>query len=203
MVNDLRIQCPLRKQKRPGLESEIEPRPQFLAPEYKGSEKLAGKVALITGGDSGIGRSVAVLYAREGADVAIVYLPEEEDDANETAAFIRAEGQKALLIPGDVTDPAFCEEAVEKTVKEFGKLNVLVNNAAYQHHQEELTDITDEQLDRTFRTNIFGYFYMARSALKHLRKGDAIVNCSSITGLEGRGRTNRLFCYEGRDQRIY
>ena len=178
---------PAQKQERPGIESEIKPRPQFLAPEYKGSEKLAGKVALITGGDSGIGRSVAVLYAREGADVAIVYLPEEEDDANETAAFIRAEGQKALLIPGDVTDPAFCEEAVEKTVKEFGKLNVLVNNAAYQHHQEELTDITDEQLDRTFRTNIFGYFYMARSALKYLGKGDAIVNCSSITGLEGSG----------------
>jgi len=178
---------PAQKQERPGIESEIKPRPRFLAPEYKGSEKLAGKVALITGGDSGIGRSVAVLYAREGADVAIVYLPEEEDDANETAAFIRAEGQKALLIPGDVTDPAFCEEAVEKTVKEFGKLNVLVNNAAYQHHQEELTDITDEQLDRTFRTNIFGYFYMARSALKYLGKGDAIVNCSSITGLEGSG----------------
>ena len=178
---------PAQKQERPGIESEIKPRPQFLAPEYKGSEKLAGKVALITGGDSGIGRSVAVLYAREGADVAIVYLPEEEDDANETAAFIRAEAQKALLIPGDVTDPAFCEEAVEKTVKEFGKLNVLVNNAAYQHHQEELTDITDEQLDRTFRTNIFGYFYMARSALKYLGKGDAIVNCSSITGLEGSG----------------
>ena len=178
---------PAQKQERPGIESEIKPRPQFLAPEYKGSEKLAGKVALITGGDSGIGRSVAVLYAREGADVAIVYLPEEEDDANETAAFVRAEGQKILLIPGDVTDPAFCEEAVEKTVKEFGKLNVLVNNAAYQHHQEELTDITDEQLDRTFRTNIFGYFYMARSALKYLGKGDAIVNCSSITGLEGSG----------------
>ena len=178
---------PAQKQERPGIESEIKPRPQFLAQEYKGSEKLAGKVALITGGDSGIGRSVAVLYAREGADVAIVYLPEEEDDANETAAFVRAEGQKILLIPGDVTDPAFCEEAVEKTVKEFGKLNVLVNNAAYQHHQEELTDITDEQLDRTFRTNIFGYFYMARSALKYLGKGDAIVNCSSITGLEGSG----------------
>ena len=178
---------PAQEQERPGIESEIEPRPQFLSPDYRGSEKLSGKVALITGGDSGIGRSVAVLYAREGADVAIVYLPEEESDANETASFVRAEGQKVLLIPGDVTDPEFCKRAVEETVNEFGKLNVLVNNAAYQHHQAELTDITDEQLDRTFRTNIFGYFYMARSALKHLGEGDAIVNCGSITGLEGAG----------------
>ena len=178
---------PAQEKERPGIESKIEPRPQFLAPDYKGAEKLAGKVALITGGDSGIGRSVAVLYAREGADVAIVHLPEEESDGKETAAFVRAEGQKCLLIPGDVTDAKFCELAVEGTVKEFGKLNVLVNNAAYQHHQAELTDITDEQLDLTFRTNIFGYFYMARAALRHLNGGDAIVNCGSITGLEGSG----------------
>src|SRR5688572_6999827 len=178
---------PAQEQESPGIESEIEPRPQFLAPDYKGSKKLDGKVALITGGDSGIGRSVAVLYAREGANVAIVYLPEEESDAKETAAFVRREGQKALLIPGDVTDPKFCKRAVEETVEEFGKLNILVNNAAYQKHQAELTDITDQQLDLTFRTNIFGYFYMARAALKHFDKGDAIVNCSSITGLEGSG----------------
>jgi NAD(P)-dependent dehydrogenase (short-subunit alcohol dehydrogenase family) len=178
---------PAQEQESPGIESEMEPRPQFLAPDYKGSKKLDGKVALITGGDSGIGRSVAVLYAREGADIAIVYLLEEESDAKETAAFIRAEGKKVLLIPGDVTDPKFCERAVEKTIKEFRKLNVLVNNAAYQKHHTEFTDISDQQLDLTFRTNIFGYFYMARSAVKHMTEGDAIVNCGSITGLEGSG----------------
>ena len=163
----------------------MEHKPQFLAPDYRGSEKLAGKAALITGADSGIGRSVAVLYAREGADVAIVYLPEEQSDAEVTAKYVEGEGRKCLLIPGDVKSSEFCTTAVEQTVKEFGKLDVLVNNAAYQHHRESLEEITDEQLDRTFRTNIFGYFYMARAALKHLPEGGAIVNCGSITGLEG------------------
>lgn len=176
---------PGQEQSRPGIESEIDPRPQFLAPDYKGSEKLKGKVALITGGDSGIGRSVAVLYAREGADVAIVFLPEEQSDAEETAEFVRKEGGRCLLIPGDVKDSKFCTKAVDRTAAEFGKLDILVNNAAYQHHQESIEDITDEQFDETFRTNIFGYFYMARAAVKFLRDGGAIVNCGSITGLEG------------------
>lgn len=178
---------PAQKQSRPGIESRITPAPQFLAPNYKGSGKLADKVALITGGDSGIGRSVAVLYAREGADVAIVYLPEESSDAVDTQKFIEREGGRCLLVKGDVKDSAFCEKAVKKTVKTLGKLDILVNNAAYQHHQKSIEDITDAQLDKTFRTNIFGYFYMARAALKHIKKGGCIVNCGSITGLEGSG----------------
>ncbi len=178
---------PEQKQPRPGIESEVEPRPQFLAPEYKGSGKLDGKVALITGGDSGIGRSVAVLFAREGADVGIVYLPEEESDAAETARYVEAERRTCRLIPGDVKSSEFCEKAVEETVSELGGLDVLVNNAAFQQHQKSIEDITDEQLDKTFRTNIFGYFYMARAAVKHLPEGGAIVNCGSITGLEGSG----------------
>jgi NAD(P)-dependent dehydrogenase (short-subunit alcohol dehydrogenase family) len=176
---------PKQKQDRPGLEKKMKPRPQFAAPKYKGSNKLKGKAAIITGGDSGIGRAVAVLFAREGADVAIVFLPSEKADAAETAAFVEKEGRKCLQIPGDVKDPRFCKRAVDKTAKEFGKLDILVNNAAYQQHQSSLGDITDEQLDETFRTNIFGYFYMARAALKHLGKGGVIVNCGSITGLEG------------------
>ncbi|HEX8636827.1 MAG TPA: SDR family oxidoreductase [Pyrinomonadaceae bacterium] len=176
---------PAQHQPKPGIEAEMTPRPEFLAPKYKGSGKLQNKSALITGGDSGIGRSVAVLYAREGANVAIVYLPEEDKDARETAEHIEREGGKSLLIPGDVKDSKFCEEAIEKTVKEFGGLDVLVNNAAFQQHQNSIEDITDEQFEKTFHTNIFGYFYMARAALKHLKEGSAIVNTGSITGLEG------------------
>ena len=176
---------PAQEQPKPGIEAEMDPRPEFIAPKYKGSGKLEGMAAIVTGGDSGIGRSVAVLYAREGADVAIVYTPEEEVDAKETARHIEKEGRKCLLIPGDVKDSAFCREAVKRSVDEFGRLDVLVNNAAFQQHQESLTDITDEQLETTFKTNIFGYFYMARAALEHLKKGAAIVNCGSITGLEG------------------
>lgn len=176
---------PEQKQPRPGIEAEMEPRPQYLAPDYKGAEKLQDKVALITGGDSGIGRSVAILYAREGANVAIVHLPAEKKDAKETAAHVEKEGRKCLLIKGDLKDASFCRKAVEKTVKEFGKLDILVNNAAFQHHQDSIEDITDKQFDETFRTNIYGYFYMAKAALKHIPKGGAIVNCGSITGLEG------------------
>ena len=141
-------------------------------------------MALITGGDSGIGRAVAVLFAREGADVAILYLSEDED-AEETRQAVEAEGKRAILIPGDVTDSAFCREAVERTVEELGKLDILVNNAAFQEHLPSLEELTDEQLDRTFRTNIFGYFYMARAALPHLEEGSVILNTGSITGIEG------------------
>ena len=179
---------PEQHQPRPGIEAEIEPRPQYAAPDYKGSEKLAGKAAIITGGDSGIGRGVAVLYAREGADVAIIYLPEEQTDAEETKQAVEAEGQRCLLIPGDVKDSKFCQQAVEQTAKEFGRLDILVNNAAFQQHQDSIQELTDEQFEKTFRTNIFGYFYMAKAALKHIPKGGAIVNTGSITGLEGTGQ---------------
>lgn len=169
----------------PGLESELDPAPRYLAKEYKGAEKLAGKVALITGGDSGIGRSVAVLYAREGADVALVFLPEEQSDAEETAKAIEHEGQRALLLPGDVTDPEFCSEAVARCVKELGKLDILVNNAAYQKHRKELEQVSLEQWDKTFRTNVYGYFHMVRAAVPEMERGGAIVQTGSITGLDG------------------
>lgn len=176
---------PPQHQSKPGLESRIRPRPLFRAPEYRGSGKLTGCAALITGGDSGIGRAVAVLFAREGADVSIVYLPVEESDAQTTKKAVEAEGRRMLLIPGDVQDSGFCEEAVERTVNAFGGLDIVVNNAAYQQHQESIEDITDEQLDRTFRTNIYGYFFMTRAALPHLKPGSTIINTGSITGLEG------------------
>lgn len=176
---------PPQHQPRPGLESRMSPRPRFRAPDYQGAHKLEDKIAIVTGGDSGIGRSVAVLFAREGADIAIIYLKEEEEDARETQESVRSEGRRCLLIPGDVSESKFCEQAVQKTVDEFGMLDILVNNAAYQQHQEKAEEITDEQFEKTFRTNIFGYFYMARAALKHLKEGAAIINTGSITGLEG------------------
>jgi NAD(P)-dependent dehydrogenase (short-subunit alcohol dehydrogenase family) len=152
---------------------------------YKAAGKLQDKVAIITGGDSGIGRAVAVLYAREGADVSLVYLPEEQSDAEETRSAVEAEGRRALLLPGDVSDSSFCQQAIERTVSEFGKLDIVVNNAAYQQHQKSLEEVTEEQWDRTFKTNIYGYFYMAKAALAHLAPGSSIINCGSITGLEG------------------
>jgi NAD(P)-dependent dehydrogenase (short-subunit alcohol dehydrogenase family) len=176
---------PAQQQERPGLESKMEPRPRYHAPLYKGSGKLNGKTALITGGDSGIGRAVAVLFAREGADVAIVYLPVEQPDADETRVAVEKEGRRCLHIPGDVTQSQFCRDAVERTVKEFGKLDILVNNAAFQENRASLEEISDEQFETTFRTNIFGYFYVAKAALKHLPEGGVIINTGSITGLEG------------------
>jgi NAD(P)-dependent dehydrogenase (short-subunit alcohol dehydrogenase family) len=176
---------PAQEQPKPGLESRMTPRPRYEAPLYKGSGKLKDRVALITGGDSGIGRAVAVLYARESADVAIVYLPQEQSDAEETRKAVEKEGRKCLLLPGDVTRPDFCRDAVARTVKEFGKIDVLVNNAAYQEEQKRPEDISEEQFEHTFRTNVFGYFYMTKAALGHLPQGGAIVNCGSITGLQG------------------
>ena len=176
---------PAQHQAKPGIEAKMTPRPNYQAPLYRGSGKLQNKIALITGGDSGIGRAVAVLFAREGASVAIVYLRREEVDARETSGLIAAEGGRALLIPGDVRDSKFCRNAVERTVREFGRLDILVNNAAFQKHQEKLGDISEQQLNRTFQTNIYGYFFMAQAALRHLKAGSAIINTGSITGLQG------------------
>ena len=167
----------------PGHESQLEPKPDW-QPRYPGSGRLAGKVAVITGADSGIGRAVAALYAREGADVAIVYLC-EHDDAEKTAEIVRGEGRRALTLAGDVGDKAFCESAIAKVIAEFGKLDVLVNNAGEQHPDKDITDITEQQLKRTFQTNIFGQFFMVQAAMPHLNKGAAIVNCTSVTMYQG------------------
>jgi NAD(P)-dependent dehydrogenase (short-subunit alcohol dehydrogenase family) len=169
---------------KPGIERDLDPRPQFLAPSYVGSGKLAGMTALITGGDSGIGRAVAILFAREGADVAIVYLCEDVD-ARETRDYVEGEGQRCLLIRGDVRHAAFCREAVEKTVKTFGKLSVLVNNAAFQEHADSIEDITEAHFDETLRTNLYGYFHMVKAASPHLGSGCSIINTGSETGLFG------------------
>lgn len=176
---------PAQHQEKPGSEADLTPRPRYHAPLYKGADKLQKKVALITGGDSGIGRAVAVLYAREGADVALLFLPDELEDAKETQAAVEAEGRTALLLPGDVTDVQFCHQAVQRTVSHFGRLDILVNNAAFQQHQASLEQLTEEQWTHTFRTNIDGYFHMTKAALPHLKPGGVIINTGSITGLEG------------------
>ncbi len=172
---------------KPGVEAQMALAPRFHAPDYRGSGKLKGMVALITGGDSGIGRAVAVLYAREGADIGIVYLNSHED-ARETQRWVEKEGRQCLLIPGDVKDSAFCKEAVERTVAQFERLDILVNNAAFQLHADALEDITDERLEETMKTNLFGYFYMARAALAHLQPGSSIINSGSVVGLRGSGQ---------------
>jgi NAD(P)-dependent dehydrogenase (short-subunit alcohol dehydrogenase family) len=170
--------------RQPGLETDMEPRPEVTAPHYHGSGKLAGKVALVTGGDSGIGRAVAVLYAREGADVAIVYL-DEHGDAQETQRLVESEGRRAITVAGDVGDDGFCSEAVERTVSELGALDVLVNHAGEQHEQGRFEDISREQLEQTFRTNVFGIFHLTKAALAHLPEGGAIVNTTSIVAYQG------------------
>ena len=169
---------------KPGLESELEPRPRFEAPDYRGSGKLEGRVALVTGGDSGIGRAVAVLFAREGADVAVAYLNEHED-AEETKRFVEKEGRRCILISGDVSDPGFCRDAVEHTVSELGGLDILVNNAAFQEHVGSIEELDDEHLDMTMRTNVYGYIQMTRAAVPHLKPGSAIINTGSETGIFG------------------
>jgi len=172
---------------KPGIEAELDLAPQFLAENYKGSGKLEGMKAIVTGGDSGIGRAVAVMFAREGADVAIVYL-NEHSDAKETRRHVEAEGRQCVLLPGDVKDPAFCRKVVAKTVKTFGKLDVLVNNAAFQMHADSLIELTEERFDETMKTNVYGYFYMAKAALPHMKRGASIVNTGSVTGLKGSGK---------------
>ena len=164
---------------------------------------MKDKVALITGGDSGIGRSVAVLFAREGADVAIIYLKQENAMPKKPPRLIESEGGKSLLIPGDVKDSKFCKKAIEKTVNEFGNLDILVNNAAYQQHQDSIEEITREDWDKTFKTNIFGYFYMVKAALEHLKKGGAIINTGSITGLEGNKELLDYSATKGSHSRFY
>lgn len=173
-----------QRQQPPGLESALDPQPRSDAQRYKAADKLQGQVALITGGDSGIGRAVATLYAREGADVAIVYLPEEQSDADDTRAIVEAEGRSCELIPGDLADAAFCDEAVERTVGAFGRLDILVSNAA-QQSSKKLEELEDADLERTFQVNILAYIRLARAALRHMKPGAAIIATSSETGIKG------------------
>lgn len=176
---------PAQKQAPPGTENEMDPKPESENPRYKASEKFKGKVALVTGGDSGIGKATAIALAKEGADIAILYLM-EDGDANETKSRIEEIGQKCLLVKGDVGEKTFCKKAVKKVIDTLGKLDVLINNAGEQHVQENLEDISEEQLTKTFQTNIFSMFFMTQAALPHLKKGSAIVNTASVTAYQGR-----------------
>jgi NAD(P)-dependent dehydrogenase (short-subunit alcohol dehydrogenase family) len=169
-----------QQQAQPGLENRMRPKPMDEDPRYQGSEKLKGKVALITGGDSGIGRAVAIAFAKEGADCAIVYLPQEEQDAERTRSRLQELGRKCLKIPGDLGDPKFCKEVVERTTREFGRLDIVVNNAAEQQVGEGIEDVAPEQLEKTFRTNFFSFLNLTREAIKHLKPGSAIINTTSI-----------------------
>ena len=184
MPEEQSLQPPQHQDQQPGRESEMTPRPKADDPQYRGSGKLQDKVALITGGDSGIGRAVAIFYAKEGADVAILYL-NEHDDAKETKRLVEEQGRRAVTIAGDIGDENFCQQAVQQAVDALGKLDILVNNAAEQHPQESILDISKEQLERTFRTNIFGMFFMTKAAMKHLHEGSAIVNTTSVTAYQG------------------
>ena len=167
----------------PGHESELEPKPDW-QPRYRGSDRLRDKVALISGADSGIGRAVAALFAREGADIAFIYLC-EHDDAKKSCEIVETEGRRALAIPGDVGDKAFCEQAVRDVISKFGRIDILVNNAGEQHPDEDIADITEDQLRRTFQTNIFGMFFLTQAVRPHLKEGAAIVNCTSVTSFQG------------------
>ena len=184
MPKQKKLQPPQHQRRQPGREHKMKPRPRAEDVKHRGSGKLQGKVAIITGGDSGIGRAVAIAFAKEGANVSIVYL-EELKDANETKRLVEEHGAKCLLIKGDVGQEEFCQEAVAQTVKEFGRLDILVNNAAEQHPQESIEKITEKQLEQTFRTNIFSFFFMVKAAMKHLNKGAVIINTTSVTGYKG------------------
>ncbi|PZE20157.1 SDR family oxidoreductase [Paenibacillus xerothermodurans] len=175
---------PQHQDRQPGVETQMNPQPDTVDRKYKGSGKLQGKIAIITGGDSGIGKAAAVCYAAEGADLAIVYLNEDKD-AQETARLIEEQGRQCLLIAGDIGDEEFCQRAVKQTIEKFGKLDILVNNAAEQHPQQSIEDITQEQLEKTFRTNIFSMFYLTKAALPHLKEGSVIINTASITAYKG------------------
>jgi len=176
---------PKQHQEAPGLESKLDPKPRYQGAAYKAAGKLQDKVALITGGDSGIGRAVAVLYAREGADVAIAYLPEEQPDAETTKKAVEDAGRRCLLLPGDITGRGQCDRIVEETVRKLGKLDILVSNAAHQARKESLDDLTDEELTLTFDTNVFAYFRLARAALRHMKRGGCIIATSSETSVFG------------------
>jgi len=181
MAKSTHYKAPITKQShQPGKEHEMHPRPEYIKPGYKGAGKLEGKSALVTGGDSGIGRAVCIHFAREGADIAIVYF-DEDTDAQETARLIAAEGKKCHLIKGDIRDSAFCKEAVAQATRTLGGLNILVNNAAMQQPQEKIGDISDAQLEDTFRTNIFSQFHFSAAALEHMKEGDSIINTTSVT----------------------
>jgi NAD(P)-dependent dehydrogenase (short-subunit alcohol dehydrogenase family) len=176
---------PKQKLPKPGIEADLKPRPRFLAPRYKAAGKLEGKVALITGGDSGIGRAVAVLYAREGADVAITALASERRDADETRRAVEFEGRTCLVLVGDLTSPHACRSVVSRTVKKFGRLDILVINAAHQNRKKTLEEVDDREWDRTFKTNVYAYFWLAKAALPHLKPGASIIATGSIVGFQG------------------
>jgi NAD(P)-dependent dehydrogenase (short-subunit alcohol dehydrogenase family) len=178
-----RLQPAQKQDRQPGRESEMRPLPEYL-PKYPGCGRLKGKIALITGGDSGIGRAVAVAMAREGAKIAIVYL-EEHKDAEETVRLVADEGSEAIKFAGDIADESFCEQVADDTVKTFGRLDILVNNAAEQHEVDDLLELTAAQIERTFRTNVFSFFYLAKAALRHMKKGASILNTTSITAFQG------------------
>ncbi len=185
MQTEPKLPFPEQHQSQPGLESKLTPLPRWAAPRYRAAGKLEGKVALITGGDSGIGRAVAFLFAREGADVAINYLAVEQSDAEDVKRSVEAVGRRCLLLPGDLTRARFCQQLVDRTVKEFGRLDILVPNAAYQTRKQSAADITDEELDRTYKTNVYSYYRLVRAALPHLKPGAAIIATSSVTGIFG------------------
>lgn len=185
MQDEPRPPFPKQHQSGPGIEAELDPRPRYEARRYRPAGKLEGKAALITGGDSGIGRAVAVIYAREGADVAFTYLPEEQSDAEETRAAVEAEGRRCLLFPGNLVDADFCSEVVDRTASEFGRLDILVSNAAHQNRKESLEAVTDEEFEETFQTNVHAYFRLARAALRHMQPGAAIIATGSETGILG------------------
>ena len=184
MPTEEQLQPPQHQEQQPGSEEEMTPKPKFDDSAHKGSDKLLGKVAIITGGDSGIGRAVAIAFAKEGADVAVMYLNEHED-AEKTQQLVKELGRDCLTIAGDIGDESFCKQAIQQVIDKFGHLDILVNNAAEQHPQESIEDISAEQLERTFRTNIFSMFFLTKAALPHLKEGSAIINTTSVTAYQG------------------